>query len=493
MVGMADGYRPGQRAPRPRQPPHRARCRQRRRRDLQRAGQQVPAADHRRPAGARADHLRGQPHQPRRRRSAPQPLREVGPRTAARRRTSRRRSRARSTTPRCRRAGPSFVSIPMDDWDERGRRGRARAALGAPRQRPRAARPGGARGPRRGAAGGAQPGAHRRPRHRRQRAAGTRPWRWPRSSACRCGRRPRPGGGRLGFPEGHPNFLGRPAAGDRPRLGQTLEGHDLVLVVGSSVFPYYPYIPGPLLPAGARARADHQRPRRGRARADGQRDRRRRRRSRWSALLELLGELRARPRRSRADPRRRAAEDANRSAARRRWPRSREVVAGGRHRRRRDALEHARAAQPPAPVAARAATTSPPAAASASGSPPRSACSSPQPERPVVCVLGEGSAQYGDHGAVERRRLPRAGHVPGAAQRGVHDPQVVRRARAGARGAPGLDLQGPRRGARRRGLRRALPRGDRARGARRGAARGDRRAGRPALVEVPVAPGMWLD
>ena len=30
-----------------------------------------------------------------------------------------------------------------------------------------------------------------------------------------------------------------------------LEGHDLILVVGSSVFPYYPNIPGPLLPEGA--------------------------------------------------------------------------------------------------------------------------------------------------------------------------------------------------------------------------------------------------
>jgi len=34
-------------------------------------------------------------------------------------------------------------------------------------------------------------------------------------------------------------------------VGQTLEGHDLILVVGSSVFPYYPHIPGPLLPEGA--------------------------------------------------------------------------------------------------------------------------------------------------------------------------------------------------------------------------------------------------
>src|SRR6476659_4563399 len=62
---------------------------------------------------------------------------------------------------------------------------------------------------------------------------------------------PAPGGGRLGFPEGHPSFRGTlpPAIGP---VAQALEGHDLILVVGSSVFPYYPYIPGPLLPAGAR-------------------------------------------------------------------------------------------------------------------------------------------------------------------------------------------------------------------------------------------------
>jgi benzoylformate decarboxylase len=61
---------------------------------------------------------------------------------------------------------------------------------------------------------------------------------------------PAPGGGRIGFPEGHPNFRGvlPPAIG--PVAG-TLEGHDLILVVGSSVFPYYPHIPGPLLPEGA--------------------------------------------------------------------------------------------------------------------------------------------------------------------------------------------------------------------------------------------------
>lgn len=60
---------------------------------------------------------------------------------------------------------------------------------------------------------------------------------------------PAPGGGRIGFPEGHPAFRGilPPAIGP---AGQSLEGHDLVLVIGSSVFPYYPYLPGPFLPEG---------------------------------------------------------------------------------------------------------------------------------------------------------------------------------------------------------------------------------------------------
>jgi benzoylformate decarboxylase len=61
---------------------------------------------------------------------------------------------------------------------------------------------------------------------------------------------PATGGGRLGFPEGHALFQGvlPPAIGP---VSETLKGRDLILVVGSSVFPYYPYIPGPLLPEGA--------------------------------------------------------------------------------------------------------------------------------------------------------------------------------------------------------------------------------------------------
>ena len=54
---------------------------------------------------------------------------------------------------------------------------------------------------------------------------------------------------RIGFPERHPNFIGilPPAIGP---VAETLKGHDVVLVAGTSVFAYYPYIPGPLLPEG---------------------------------------------------------------------------------------------------------------------------------------------------------------------------------------------------------------------------------------------------
>jgi len=61
---------------------------------------------------------------------------------------------------------------------------------------------------------------------------------------------PATGGGRLGFPEGHPNFRGILPPGIAP-VADTLKGYDLILVVGASVFPYYPYLPGDFLPEGA--------------------------------------------------------------------------------------------------------------------------------------------------------------------------------------------------------------------------------------------------
>ncbi len=145
--------------------------------------------------------------------------------------------------------GPTFVSIPMDDWDAEADADGAQAAIarritgraGADpaavvelaRRLEAAASPVMIAGPDIDAAGG-----------------------WDAAVAL-AGRQhlpvfavPAPGGGRLGFPEGHPNFRGvlPPAIGP---VSETLTGRDLILVVGSSVFPYYPNLPGPLLPEGA--------------------------------------------------------------------------------------------------------------------------------------------------------------------------------------------------------------------------------------------------
>jgi len=144
--------------------------------------------------------------------------------------------------------GPAFVSIPMDDWgveadEDLERSALARAVAGRAMPNPvaledvsqllhEARNPVLVAGPDIDASGG-----------------------WDAAVALVEKQRlpvwatPAPGGGRIGFPEGHANFLGilPPAIGP---ASETLKGHDLVLVVGSSVFPYYPYIPGPLLPEG---------------------------------------------------------------------------------------------------------------------------------------------------------------------------------------------------------------------------------------------------
>jgi benzoylformate decarboxylase len=56
--------------------------------------------------------------------------------------------------------------------------------------------------------------------------------------------------GRAGFPEDHPNFQGvlPPALG---AVGQFLDGRDVIVVAGAPVFKYYPNIPGDMVPAGA--------------------------------------------------------------------------------------------------------------------------------------------------------------------------------------------------------------------------------------------------
>ncbi|MFC4020421.1 benzoylformate decarboxylase [Micromonospora sp. GCM10011542] len=53
------------------------------------------------------------------------------------------------------------------------------------------------------------------------------------------------------FPEDHPSFRGVLPFAIGP-LAEKLRGHDTVLVVGAPVFRYYPYVPGEHLPTGAR-------------------------------------------------------------------------------------------------------------------------------------------------------------------------------------------------------------------------------------------------
>ncbi len=145
-------------------------------------------------------------------------------------------------------AGPAFVSIPMDDWQveiepvdfarqiARSVGGRARpdqTQLAALAERIRAARsPVFVAGPDIDASGGWDAAIELVERQRLPVWAS-----------------PATGGNRIGFPEDHPSFQGvlPPAVGP---IGELLAGHDLVLVAGSSVFPYYPNIPGDFLAEG---------------------------------------------------------------------------------------------------------------------------------------------------------------------------------------------------------------------------------------------------
>jgi benzoylformate decarboxylase len=58
-------------------------------------------------------------------------------------------------------------------------------------------------------------------------------------------------GARAGFPQDHPLFAGHLPA-DRAGLRAALAGHDLVLTVGAPVFRQYPFSPGPLVEDGTR-------------------------------------------------------------------------------------------------------------------------------------------------------------------------------------------------------------------------------------------------
>jgi benzoylformate decarboxylase len=145
--------------------------------------------------------------------------------------------------------GPAFVSIPMDDWDvevdadavrhQTTRTVGGRAAADSVAVRALAARLASAKNP----VFVAGPDVD---------ASGA----WDVAVALAERQQlpvwatPAPGGGRIGFPENHPQYRGilPPAIGP---LSETLAGHDLILAAGTSIFPYYPNLPGPLLPDGA--------------------------------------------------------------------------------------------------------------------------------------------------------------------------------------------------------------------------------------------------
>ncbi len=145
--------------------------------------------------------------------------------------------------------GPAFVSIPMDDWyaevrtEEEVRLQTERTVGGAAqpdratiedlaRRLTQARNPAFVAGPDIDAAGG-----------------------WDAAVALAERARlpvyatPATGGGRLGFPENHPLFQGILPPAVQP-LGEALAPHDVVLAVGTSIFPYYPNIPGALLAEG---------------------------------------------------------------------------------------------------------------------------------------------------------------------------------------------------------------------------------------------------
>ena len=201
---------------------------------------------------------------------------------------------------------------------------------------------------------------------------------------------PAPGGGRIGFPEGHPNFRGvlPPAIGP---VAETLAGRDLILVVGSSVFPYYPNIPGPLLPEGAELVADHLRPRRGRAGADGRRDRRRRQ-------AHARGAAR-RGRRVRPRPRRVAARAHRRAPSRTRSPAPRRCTRCAAAFPE-DGIVVLEAPSSTLALRNQLRLSKPGSYYFGAGGGLGFGLSAAvgvqlaQPDRPVVCVVGEGSVQY---------------------------------------------------------------------------------------------------
>ena len=367
------------------------------------------------------------------------PAREVELRAAARARTCRTRSRARRTSRRCRRAGPVVRLDPDGRLGRRGRRRVRRATRSRRRVGGRARRrPGGGRGAGRG-------GSRRRANP--VLVAGpdidaSGGW----DAAVALAERQRlpvwatPGAGRRAarLPRGPPALPGHPAAGDRPARGDARRATTWSSSPARRCSPTTRTSPARCCPRAPRSSRSRATPTRRRARRWATRS------SPTSALtLEALLEAgrRVGPRRAAGAarrPSRRADADPMQPGRGVRalaevFPEDGIVVL-------ESPSSHARAAQPAAALAARAATTSAPAAGSASGCAAAVGVQLAQPERPVVCVLGEGSAQYAITALWTRRRLRGAGHRSWCCATSEYAILKWFAELEDVEGAPGLDL-----------------------------------------------------
>ena len=141
--------------------------------------------------------------------------------------------------------GPAFVSIPMDDWNQEAEPDRSDPAL------------------LRRVTGRSAPNPEARPLWLpgwRRRSA-RRWWPAPTSTPRAAGRAAialaekqhlavwatAATGSAAGLPRAPSELRRHPASGDRAEISETLQGYHLVLVAGSPYFPDYPYIGGPFL------------------------------------------------------------------------------------------------------------------------------------------------------------------------------------------------------------------------------------------------------
>ena len=361
----------------------------------------------------------------------------------------------------------------MDDWARRRRRRRRRGTRSRARVGGRAAAdPRRSSRARRAARGGVEPGDGRRARTSTPSGA------WDAAVALAERQRlpvwatPPPGGGRLGFPEGHPNFRGSLPPGHRPAGRDARAARPRARRRAPRSSPTTRTSPAPLLAEGTELVAITSDPDEAARAPMGEAivaDVR--------LTLEALARRASARRPTASAPSRWRARGrrGDRPALRRRWSTRRSaevfpddgivVLESPSSARSRFATSCASRAP--------AATTSAPAAASASASRPSIGVQLAQPDRPVVCVLGEGSVQY----AVTGFWSAAAYDVPVTFLVLRNSEYAILKwfgSIEQVSGAPGLDLPEARLRRGRRRLRRAVEAGRRPRGAARGARRGDR-------------------